>query len=333
VVDVVVVLMVIVVVGFVAWSNRQKTAQARGRRAAEDAAVPGLAGYAAGQEWRGPATDPGFDEATANHVGSTLRHLHRIGQDTREPVSGPRYAGVYSGTADGRPFVIANAWLGLGGQSLAGSVCVLRMGQALPPLLVNPRRIGPSFHPFMKDVPFESERFNRGFQVLATDPEYATAVVTERTMALVLERDDWSFFLELDRLICVCGAGLPKAQDYANLLAGVSRFAALIPAFVPQDRGAHFPTLPDGTVLDPLDPASREKFEAAVAAMPPEQQAAFMAQVGAEGMRFFAGMLGRQVPPGLEQKLQEQMARRLQEAQEQQRGDEPDPPPPPTFTP
>jgi hypothetical protein len=152
-------------------------------------------------------------------------------------------------------------------------------------------------------------------------------------MALVLERDDWSFFLELDRLICVCGSGLPTAQDYADLLAAAGRFAALIPAFVPQDRGAQFPTLPDGTVLDPLDPASQQKFEAMVMAMPPDQRAAFMAQVGAEGMRFFAGMLGRRMPPGLEQKLQEQLAQRIQEAQERQGGDEPDPHKPPTFTP
>jgi len=303
VVDVLVVVMVVVVIVFVAWQNRQKAARARSRRAAEDAAAPGVADYATGQGWSGPTTDPHFDEATAGHVQTTLRHLHGIGQDTQEHVTGPRYSNVYTGTTDGRPFVIANAWLGLDGRSLPGSVCVLRMDQALPPLMVNPRRAAPSFHPLMKDVTFESERFNRQFQVLAADPEYATAVVTERTMALVLERDDWSFFLELDRLICVCGCGLTSAQDYANLLASVGRFAALIPAFVPQDRGAQFPTLPDGTVLDPLDPASQQKFEAMVVAMPPDQRAAFMAQVGAEGMRFFAAMLGRQVPPGVEEKL------------------------------
>src|SRR5438477_576897 len=133
--------MVMVVVAFVAGSNRRKTVRARQRRAADEAAIPGLAEYAAAQGWNGPSGDP---------------------------------------------------------------------------------------------------RFNQQFLVLARSAEYATAVITERTMALLLERNDWAFFMELDRLICVCGDGLATAQDYANLLGAVTRFAALIPAFVPQDRGAQF---------------------------------------------------------------------------------------------
>jgi hypothetical protein len=152
VVDVLVVVMVVAVIGFVAWQNRQKAARARSRLAAGDAALPGLQEYAQGQGWNGPTTEPDFDEATAGHVRSTLHHLHHIGDNTQAQIMGPRYSNVYTGATDGRPFVIANAWLGLDGRSLPGSACVLRMGQALPPLLVSPPRTAPSFYPFMKDV-------------------------------------------------------------------------------------------------------------------------------------------------------------------------------------
>src|SRR5439155_21724008 len=159
--------MVVVVVALVTWSNRRKAAQARQRRAAEEAAVPGLAEYASGQGWSGPADDPHLDEATAGLVGSTLRTLSGIGQTTESQVLGPRYANVYSGTSAGRPFVIANAWLRIDGKSEAGSVCVLHMGEALPPLFVTPRRYRPPMRLFFKEVTFESERFNRQFLVLA----------------------------------------------------------------------------------------------------------------------------------------------------------------------
>ncbi len=309
------VVLVLVAVGVVALVLRlgQRAAERnRLQRQQEAAPIPGLAEYAASQGWAGPSADPAFDTATARYVTEMLRNLHGVPRDGDVHVSGPRFTDVYSGQAGGRPFVLGNAWIGVQRTGQPGSVCVLRLGQALPPLFVNLRRYRPAMHLFLKDITFESEQFNRQFQVLALNREYATAVITERTMALLLQRDDWVFFLELDRLVCVCNSGLQSVQEYAARLNAVAQFAALVPAFVQQDRGARFPTLPDGTTLDPLDPSSRDKFKEALQAMPPGQRAEFLAQVQAEGLQFVAGMLGRELAPG----LAEEFARRLRSSRE-----------------
>src|SRR5207302_11414839 len=90
---------------------------------------------------------------------------------------------------------------------------------------------------------------------------------------------------------------------YRTRLDAVSQFAALIPPFVGQDRAAHMPTLPDGTTLDLLDPASRDKFKAALLAMSPEQRTEYLTQIRTEGARFIAGMLGKELPPEVVAKL------------------------------
>ncbi len=285
--------------------RRREVAEATAARQALTTPSPDLAQYAASQGWAGPATDPSLDGGTASYVEDMVRAMHGAPRGVDVPVSGPLYANVFTGQAGGHAFSIGNAWMGIAGKNQPGSFCVLHLGEMLPPLFVNLRRYRPPIRMFLKDVPFESERFNRQFQVLALDREYATAVITERTMAILLERDDWVFYLEFLQLVCVSRTGLATAQDYAARLDAVVRFANLIPHFVHQDRGLQMPTLPDGTVLDPSDPASRDRFKAAFVAMPPEQRAAFVAQARVQGARFVAGMLGKDLPPGLEERLRD----------------------------
>jgi hypothetical protein len=155
----------------------------------------------------------------------------------------------------------------------------------------------------MKEMTFESEAFDRRFQVMALDREYASDVISAQAMQLVLERDDWVFFLEFDRLVCLAASALATLEDVTGRLDAVGRLADLIPPFVAQDRAAHLPTLPDGTTLDPQDPASLERFKQAVLAMSPEQRQEFLAQARVEGARFLAGMFGKELPPEVLERL------------------------------
>ena len=84
---------------------------------------------------------------------------------------------------------------------------------------------------------------------------------------------------------------------------------AMVPSFVDADRGAHLPTLPDGTVLDLAEPSSRAAVEAALAAMTPQEREHAVQQVQEQGLRFVAGMFGKDLPPDKLAELQ----RRLEE--------------------
>ncbi len=228
------------------------------------------------------------------------------GPDIR--VAGPRYANVYSGRSGGRTFTIGNLWMSFGGKECPGSVCVLRLGETLPPLFVNLRRAQPFMRFGMKEMAFESEDFNRRFQVLALDRKYAMDMVSERTMQILLQRDDWVFMLEFDRLVWLTKRALAGPDDYASLLGSATAVADLIPRFVQDDRALKLPTLPDGTTLDLEDPASREKFGEAVMAMSPEERERFLAQARVQGARFLAGMFGKDLPRQVMERLQEGIA-------------------------
>jgi hypothetical protein len=204
--------------------------------------------------------------------------------------------------------VLGNARIRVAGAAHTGSICVLHLTEALPPLFVNLRRYRPYVRVLMNEMTFESEAFNDRFSVLAVDREYAMDVITEQTMAILMERNDWVIALELDRIACVASSGLTTVKDYTDRLDAVSRFADLIPQFVDQDKGMQMPTLPDGTVLDPADPASRERFKEAVLAMTPEQREAFMTTIREQGAKFLVGMLGSRVPPDVAAHIEERAA-------------------------
>jgi len=269
------------------------------RLAPSESGVPhsavGVAAYASAQGWTGPAGDLGDEQLPADYAGRMLRNILASGEEVGQAT----FHDVYRGELSGRAFVLGNASVG----NRSGSVCVLHLGEVLPPLFVNLRAHQPYIRFAMKEITLESDAFNHRFQVLALDRKYATDVVSERTMALLMARDDWVFALEFDRLVCVCGTPLTTADDYRTRLDAVSQFAALIPPFVGQDRAAHMPALPDGTTLDLLDPASLEKFKSALLAMTPEQRTEFLTQVRTEGARFIAGMLGKELPPDVLEKL------------------------------
>ena len=165
----------------------------------------------------------------------------------------------------------------------------------------------------LKEVTLESEDFDRRFRVQALDREYASDMVSPRVMELVMQRDDWTFFLAFSTLVCVC------AEPFADVAAMQERLALVLapgrdgPVVRDDDRGAHLPTLPDGTVLDLTDPSSRAAVEAALAAMTPQEREEAVHQLQEQGLRFVAGMFGKDLPPDKLAELQ----RRLEERHHQ----------------
>jgi len=268
--------------------------------------------------WTGPGTQAPAGQMVAEYVHRTTCHLWRVDPNGTEdrPVGDTRYEHVFTGSTERHTWYVADALTG----RLTASVCTVAVGDPLPPLWIGPRDRTSSVPLLLKEVSLESEDFDRRFRVQALDRKYAFDMVSPRVMEVVMQRDDWTFFLAFSTLVCVCRepfAGVAAMQQRLALVLGL---VDMIPSFVEADRSIQLPTLPDGTPLDLTDPSAREAMEKAFEAMTPEQRAHALQQVQEQGLRFVAGMFGKEIPPDklaeIEQKLQDRQA---QQAQEQER--------------
>ena len=222
----------------------------------------------------------------------------------------PAFEDVYTGLSENHVWYLGNACVG---GTPDASVCTVSLGEALPPLWIGPRDRTSSVPVLLKEVTLESEDFDRRFRVQALDREYASDIVSPRVMEMVMQRDDWTFFLAFS----TPGLRLRGAVPGRRRHAGAPRPGAAPgrdgPVVRDDDRGAHLPTLPDGTVLDLTDPSSRAAVEAALAAMTPQEREDAVQQVQEQGLRFVAGMFGKDLPPDKLAELQ----RRLEERHHQ----------------
>jgi len=120
-----------------------------------------------------------------------------------------------------------------------------------------------------------NDAFARTFRVQATDAQYATSMMSTPMMQLLMTRDDWAFAITGTTLVCVCKQPFRTVDDVRSRVAQLQRFVELIPSSVRQQRAVAMPTLPGGSMLDPDDPASAQRFHAMLAAMTPEQREQF----------------------------------------------------------
>jgi hypothetical protein len=88
-------------------------------------------------------------------------------------------------------------------------------------------------------------------------------------------RDDWSFTLTGNEILAVCFTAFESGQDITDRVADLLTLVGAIPESV-LAPGLQLRTLPDGTVLDGRNPG---RIEAAFAAMTPQQQAVFLADL------------------------------------------------------
>lgn len=108
----------------------------------------------------------------------------------------------------------------------------------LPRLQVTPEsvfsRLGHVFG--MADIDLESEDFNRAFRVTASDPKFASDVLTPRTMQLLLSRSHFSWRVEVTDLVC-WWSGEQTAVDVTEALSTMCDVIEGIPSFVWHDHG------------------------------------------------------------------------------------------------
>ena len=188
-----------------------------------------MAELAASRGWTGPSTDPQINNQVTEYTHEMLRNLWGHSRQTESGSSGTaidpqnRFTNVFHGIDDGRVFTIANTRLNVSRYGTVGlerdadawaSVCAMHMPMTLPPLYVNLHKCRPYRGLFLKHSDFESEQFNRTFNVESVNPKLASDVITPQVMELLLTRDDWAFAYQMDTLICLCANGLHSAADY-----------------------------------------------------------------------------------------------------------------------
>jgi hypothetical protein len=278
------------------------------------APVDGMDQLAPAQGWTGPTTDPQFDNQTTDYGHEMLRNLWGYPRSQDSNQSGAAidskntYTNVFHGTADGRAFTIANTRLNVSRYGTLGpergadpwaSICTMKMPMTLPPLFVNLHKCQPYRGLMLKHADFESEEFNRTFNVESVNLKLASDVITPQVMELLLTRHDWAFSYQMDSLVCLCADGLHSAQDYQDRVEVLSHLVSLLPEFVATDDALKLPTLPDGTVLSPtMSKADREQVMAKVMAMSPEARTEFMRSAQVDGLQAFAKMFGKHIDEG-----------------------------------
>ncbi|HVN52502.1 MAG TPA: DUF3137 domain-containing protein [Acidimicrobiales bacterium] len=290
--------------------------------------IPGLDALARSRGWEGPTTQTRFDNEVTRYAHEMLRNLWGYPRgaeegETTAPIAPDNiYTNLFHGQVDGKDLTIGNTRLnvapfhlpGLHAEPLA-SVCVLRLSMTMPPLFINLHHRRPYSGLFLKKVDFESEEFNRTFVVEASDPKYATDVITPQVMEVVLTREDWTFAFLMDHLVCLSASGLHTADDYAQRADTVARIASLIPGFVADDDAIKLPTLPDGTVLRPeMTEDEQQKAMAAFMAMAPDEREKWMVQMQTTGLESIGKMFGKHFDPAMiEAAVQKQTEQRRKE--------------------
>ncbi len=300
--------------------------------------IDGMADLAASRGWTGPTTAPGFDDEVTRYTHEMLRNLWGYERDVDSDVPinpDNQYTNVFQGEAGGQPFTIANVRLNAMRSSVVGlhldrskdpwaSVCAMKNPMVLPPLYVNLQHRADYYGLFLKHCDFESEQFNRTFDVMTVNPKLANDVITPPVMELLLTRDDWVFSYQMGWLICLCSHGLHSAADYEQRVEVMTKLIGLLPEFVADDDALKMPTLPDGTVLSPnMSEADRKTVEAKIMAMSPEQRSDFMRQAQVDGIQAMAQMFGKHIDrAALEAAVDKNMAE--QQAEHPERlGDQP----------
>ena len=83
-----------------------------------------------------------------------------------------------------------------------------------------------------RDIEFESEEFNRSWQVSSEDRRFASAFVDARMMEWLLDEGGIASYEVLGPIL-MCSTGRLKPAEFENLLEVLRRFRAKVPEVVP----------------------------------------------------------------------------------------------------
>jgi hypothetical protein len=169
------------------------------------------------------------------------------------------FMNVLSGSWDGVPVVAADYWFGGSrpsnpystrsrrrrGSSQHYSLAVLGLGAKCPRVAID-RQVLPvtvAEHLGLRDIPFESEEFNRLFRVQAADARFATRLIDPRMMAWLLSTaGSYGFEVMGHSALVYCQfvdiAGIPALLDTAEA------FVRHVPDVVTHLAGATGPSDP-----------------------------------------------------------------------------------------
>ena len=253
-------------------------------------AVVGLPVHAAAAGWEGPLGDPGFDQSTRDYLHRMLEYLSGI-RDSVDPAStqggaGNTYADAYRVTIEDRDVVVANlsftvSHLHGGERLLAGSVGVAPLGCILPLVLVNPRSSDPYMRAMTKPVKLGRDDFDRHFEVRSGHPEYAQQLLGPMADVL-LTRDDWAFYLEFARLVSISAAPFQTVDEVTQRVATLGSLVSLIPASVREQYELKLPPMSPPAAAE-LSATDRQRAQAMMDAMTPDQRRATVARMRTEG--------------------------------------------------
>ncbi|MGE5286582.1 MAG: hypothetical protein ACM3ML_05135 [Micromonosporaceae bacterium] len=260
-------------------------------RDAEIAPLPGLAEYAARAGWTGPLADPGFADGTTDYVHNMMRNLWG-GSGGPVPslpgASAPRYGNTCRGSLEGSEFAVTNVFVtmmnnyaGAGpGINRPGSVCVMQLGDLLPSFTINLRNREDYQYHLSKPVRLGVAEFDHRFDVRSGHPDFAARAIYPM-IPVVMRRDDWVFYLEFAQLVSVCRTPFTAVDEVTDRISAMLTLTRAIPPDVRAQHQVARPTAPPDPSLD--TPGNRQRLQAIMAKMPPDQRRALVTRLRTEG--------------------------------------------------
>jgi hypothetical protein len=250
--------------------------------------VPGLADYGRSAGWSAPSVPP-LDDSALGFAHDMLMKLEGVvwqADPNTDPGGGPsRYADTYTGTVDGREFVVSNvsytwSFLHGGEHPVAGALCSIKLDCVLPLLFVNPRGCQPHMRAMTKPVKLGRADFDHTFEVRSGHVDYAASLLTPMADE-ILVRDDWALFLEFANLVSITARPFRTVDEVIDRISAMSRIVGLIPASVRDAYQVNLPPQrPDAVELSEDD---RRRARQIIETLPADQRRALVGRMRAEG--------------------------------------------------
>lgn len=240
--------------------------------------VPGLAEFAAAQRWEAVSGAPldGITQELVHDATRTMYGLPRSVINYKLQAGATYYLDSYRGIANGRQFLVANAWTSVL-ELRAVSVGQVRLSWFLgEPVWVEPARYGPIVS--ARRLETGDRAFDRQFRVRGAHPRTVAELLSADVRALMTARDDWLFTFGADRLLCICRQGYRSAEEVTGRLGELTGIAAALPPPSAQHAAAQPIVLSTGVVYDP---ARVEDWKAALAGLPPDQRQQLLGELRA----------------------------------------------------
>jgi hypothetical protein len=199
-------------------------------------------------------------------LGGTPFHLFREGD-------GRGIENVMSGAWQGLPVREADYWYYTESTDSKGnrtksyhyfSVCLAEMGASVPYVSVSKENVFTRLadHVGLRDIDFESEQFNREFNVKSPEPEFAFKLIDARMIQWLLTTGG-SFGFELDGATLLAYCKRRKPTELVPLMGTAKAFHDHVPRLVWSEYGAGIPgpSAPSAPSAPAIPPAPAQTLQ------------------------------------------------------------------------